>query len=426
MLLLYRSAVALLAPFAGIWLRRRARAGKEDPERIGERFGRYSRARGGGALVWLHAASVGESGVAFALIDALAARDSELSFLLSTGTRTSAELAAKRGDARTTHIYAPLDRADAVRRFLDHWRPDVGVFVESEIWPNLILEAERRGVPLALVNARMSVATLQRWRRWSNAGRRLLKAFAFVSAADERTAALLRLLREAPIPTPANLKLAAPLPRGDESARALLLEALHQRPVWLAASTHAGEDEIAIAAHQGVRASIPNALLIIAPRHPERGDAVARLAGGAPRRALCEPIGAAAVYVADTLGELGMLYTLAPVALVAGSLAPQLKGHNPIEPAKLGSAIVVGPHVESFQDIYDALEAADAITRADSASALSEAVLGLWRNDAARARQVEAARAVTEQGAEAFAQTVAALAGLLSRQTTRASAHASA
>jgi 3-deoxy-D-manno-octulosonic-acid transferase len=426
MIFLYRLAIALLGPFAGVWLARRARSGKEDPARVDERLGRYTQPRAHGPLLWLHAASVGESGVAFALIDALAERDRELSFLLSTGTRTSAELAAKRTDARMKHVYSPLDRAGAVRRFLDHWRPDVGVFVESEIWPNLILEAERRGMPLALVNARMSVSTLQRWRRWSAAGRRLLKAFAFVSAADERTATLLRQLRDAPMPAPANLKLAAPPPRDDGSARAALRAAINQRPVWLAASTHAGEDEIAIAAHERIRAAFSNALLIIAPRHPERGEAVAKLAGGAPRRAPDEPIGAAPVYVADTLGELGMLYTVAPVALVAGSLAPQLKGHNPIEPAKLGAAIVTGPYVESFQDIYDALAAAGAVARVDSAAALAEAVLRLWRDETARARQVEAARAVTEQGAEAFAQTVAALAALLSSQTARARTDASA
>lgn len=426
MLFLYRSMTALLAPFAGIWLVQRARAGKEDPTRVGERFGRYQQARPSGALIWFHAASVGESGVAFALIDALTAYDPNLSFLLSTGTRTSAELAAKRTTARLHHVYAPLDGKAAVSAFLTHWRPDAGIFVESEIWPNLILEAERRGVPLALVNARMSVSTLHRWRHWSAAGRRLLRAFGFVSAADERTASLLRTLRDEPVPTPANLKLAAPAPLEDRAAQAALLAAMGQRPCWLAASTHAGEDEIALAAHELIRVALPRALLIIAPRHPERGESVAKLAGGAPRRALGQPIGEAPVYVADTMGELGMLYGLAPVALVAGSLAPHLKGHNPIEPAKAGAAIVVGPYVESFQDLYDALSAADALKHIDSATMLAETVLAFWQDEAARARQVEAARTVVAQGADAFAQTVAALAALTLRSAARPSVHAPA
>ncbi|MBK6703534.1 MAG: hypothetical protein IPG56_07075 [Caulobacteraceae bacterium] len=181
----------------------RAKRGKEDPARLGERFGRYAQTRPVGAIVWLHAASVGESGVALALIEALAKQNPALSFVLTTGTRTSAELIARRAPPRTTHVYVPLDRADCVRRFLDHWRPDVGVFVESELWPNLILEAEARGVKLALVNARMSPRTLRRWTNWRAAGRRLVGAFRYVSAADERTKDALTRLRPAPLGAPA-------------------------------------------------------------------------------------------------------------------------------------------------------------------------------------------------------------------------------
>jgi 3-deoxy-D-manno-octulosonic-acid transferase len=409
----YRAAVAALGPFAGLWLAARARDGKEDPSRLGERFGRYPQARPEGTLVWLHAASVGESGVALTLIDALAARDASLCFLLSTGTRTSAELVGRRAPARTMHIYAPLDRGDAVRRFLDHWRPDLGVFVESELWPNLILAAQARGLPLALVNARMSPKSLQRWRTWPRAGARLLRAFSFVAAADARTAAALSAVRGAGVPTLGNLKLAAPAPRIDAGARAALAREIGGRPLWLAASTHPGEDEIALAAHERLRVDAPDALLIIAPRHPERGEAIAALAGGAPRRSRFEAIDDEPVYVADTLGELGLFYDLAPVALVAGSLLPHLKGHNPIEPAKLDAAVVTGPHVESFADLFDAMFAAGGAIKVDTAEALAGAVANLWRDDAARARQIEAARAVTAQGAEALEETVSQLTALL-------------
>lgn len=417
----YRAASSALGAFAGLYLRDRAKRGKEDPARLSERFGRYTAARPSGAMIWLHAASVGESGVALALIEALAARNAALSFLITTGTRTSAELVTRRALARTTHVYAPLDRPDCVRRFLDHWRPDVGVFVESELWPNLILEAEARGVKLALVNARMSPRSLRRWTRWRAAGRRLVGAFSYVSAADARTKDALSDLRPAPLGAPGNLKLAAPAPCVDETARAALAAEIGVRPVWLAASTHAGEDVIVLKAHDMLRASYPDALLIIAPRHPERGEDVSHLAGGAPMRSRGGSSANVPVYVADTMGELGTLYDLAPVSLVAGSLMPTLKGHNPIEPAKLGSAILTGPYVESFQDLFAEMFAAGGAVRVDDAASLAAAVARLWRDEAARANQLEAARSVTAQGADAFERTLDAVSALIPNSSTRQS-----
>ncbi|HRP11169.1 MAG TPA: glycosyltransferase N-terminal domain-containing protein, partial [Terricaulis sp.] len=278
----YRGATATLGAFAPFWLSARARAGKEDSARLGERFGRYTQARPDGPLVWFHAASVGESGVALALIEAMAARNSALSFLVSTGTRTSAELVARRKLARVQHVYAPLDRGDCVKRFIAHWRPLLGVFVESEIWPNLILEAARADVRLALVNARMSPKTIARWLGWREAGRRLALAFNWISAADARTGEALSALRGSAVAVLGNLKLAAPAPAVDAPARAALAGEIGARPVWLAASTHEGEDKIALAAHALLRKAHPEALLILAPRHPDRGAAIAALAGGAP------------------------------------------------------------------------------------------------------------------------------------------------
>lgn len=409
-LTLYRATTAALGPLARPWLDARARAGKEDAARLGERFGDYAQARPAGRLMWFHAASVGESGVAIALIEALAARDGALSFLLTTGTRTSAELAARRAPPRTLHVYAPVDRRGSVQKFLAHWRPDAGVFVESELWPNLILEAKAAGVRLALVNARMSPKTLSRWQAWPAAAHILLSPFAWISAADARTAEALSRLRDAPVAALGNLKLAAPAPSADAAARDALVREIGARPVWLAASTHAGEDEIALAAHAELRKDFPGALLIIAPRHPERGAAVAALAANAPQRSANQPMGDAPVYVADTLGELGLLYRVAPVCLVAGSLLPVLKGHNPIEPAKIGSAILTGPHVESFQDVFDALFAAGGARRVNDAVTLAAAIAVLWRDAAARETQVNAARMFAAQGAEAFEATVAKLA----------------
>lgn len=412
-LALYRAAAAALGPFAGLWLDARVRAGKEDASRLGERHGRYAQARPEGALVWLHAASVGESGVALHLAEAMRARDASLSFLLSTGTRTSAELAARRAPPRTTHVYTPLDGRGPVRRFLRHWRPDLGVFVESELWPNLILEAEAAGVKLALVNARMSPGAVRRLQAWRTAGQRLLSAFAYVAAADARTAAALAQLRGEEERRLGNLKLAAAPPRIDAAARAALAAEIGARPVWLAASTHAGEDEIALAAHARLRVNFPDALLMIVPRHPERGAAIAALAQGAPRRSRDEKIAAAGIYVADTLGELGMFYDLAPVALVAGSLLPRLKGHNPVEPAKLGAAILTGPYVESFQSLFDALVASGGAAIVRDADELARAVEQIWRDGGLRAARTAAARALFAEGASAMTETVGRLLALL-------------
>jgi 3-deoxy-D-manno-octulosonic-acid transferase len=420
----YRAATFALGPFASLWLR--ARGDKEDAGRIGERYGRYTLSRPAGRLVWLHAASVGESGVALGLIDALSVADSSLRFILTTGTRTSADLAARRAQSNTTHLYAPLDRTGAVRLFFEHWRPDLGVFVESEIWPNLILAAEARGLPLALVNARMSPKSLRRWRIWPQAGGRLLRAFAYISAADARTATTLSDVTGNSVPDLGNLKLSIDALRVDASAREALAQDIGERPLWLAASTHQGEDEIALAAHERLRADHPNALLIIVPRHPDRGAAIAAQGGGAPRRSSFDPIGAAPVYVADTLGELGLFYDLAPVALIAGSLLPGLTGHNPIEPAKLGAAILSGPNVESFQDLFDALTAARGAAIVTNADELAAEVAHLWRDPAARAAQIEAARAVTAQGAEAMHTTVQQLMALLPTPAHASPADASA
>jgi 3-deoxy-D-manno-octulosonic-acid transferase len=419
---LYRAAAAGLGPFAGAYLRARARNGKEDAARLNERFGHAHEPRPAGPLVWLHGASVGESGVAVDLAEALGARDKSLSFLITTGTLTSSARVAKRMPPRTRHAFAPLDRIDCVRRFLAHWRPDLGVFVESELWPNLILESQRAGVTLALVNARMSPGTIARWRNWRAAAGRLSGAFALVLAADKRTAAALSELRGAPVEAPGNLKLAADPPSVDAAARDALEREIGARPVWVAASTHPGEDEVALAAHDLLRRAQPDALLIIAPRHPERGADIAALAHGAPRRALSQPIGARPVYVADTLGELGLFYSIAPAALVAGSLLPALKGHNPAEAAKLGAAVVTGPHVESFQDVFDALFAAEAALPVRDASELAAAIAQLQRDAPQRGRLVAAANAVFAQGASARDVTVDKLAALLPARTSASKA----
>lgn len=409
---LYRAATTLVGPLVGPLLAWRAMTGKEDGARLAERTAHARATRPRGLLVWLHGASVGETRVLMGLYAALRARRNDLSFLFTSGTRTSAGLLADL-PPRALHQYAPVDRPDVARRFMAQWRPDLAVFAEGEIWPNLIEEAARSGARLALVNARMSPKSLTSWGKSPAFAAHVFGRFDTILAADARTADGLGALLGRAIAAPGNLKRAGPPPPHDAAQLAALHTACAGRPVWLAASTHAGEDEIVLAAHAALRRTHPDALLIIAPRHPERGAAVAALAGAAPRRALGDAFGTGPVFIADTMGELGLFYALAPVALVGGSLQPALRGHNPVEPAQLDCAVLSGPHVDSFADTYADLLAAGGARTVRDAGDLAAAVDALWRDGAARTAQTRAAADVIAQSGGALEKTVAALDALL-------------
>ncbi|MDX2238447.1 MAG: glycosyltransferase N-terminal domain-containing protein [Hyphomonadaceae bacterium] len=399
-LTIYRAFMRAFAPLRPLWLRRRARQDKEIPGRLGERFGRASAPRPAGLLIWLQAASVGESGVARALIAALAAR-TDAHFLLTTGTATAARLIAERPPPRTLHQFIPDDHPEYVARFLDHWRPDLGVFIESDLWPNLALAAQARATPLALVNARFNTGSLARWRIIPGAFRRILEAFSCVLASDAATAEGLEAITGVRPPLTGNLKTDAAATHWDEALAADLRAAIGGRKAWIAASTHPGEDEIALAAHTALRAKHPDALLIIAPRHVERGGAIALAAGGAPQRSRGAAIGAEPVHIVDTMGELIAFYAAAPAALVCGSLLPTLKGHNPIEPARAGAAVLTGPHVASFADIYAALQTAGGVRIVADAHEIAGAVDALWTDEAARKRMTASAAALFAEASSA-------------------------
>ena len=329
---LYRAATALAEPFAPLLLKRRANRGKEDLARIGERLGTASAARPDGPLAWLHGASVGESLSLLPLIDALSAKRPELRFLVTAGTVTAAQLLEARLPPGALHQYAPIDGPKAVSRALAHWRPNLIIRAESELWPNLILSAKAGGVKLALLSARLSEASAEGWRRWPAGAKALLGAFDLVMAQDEESAARLEALG-AHNHGLLNLKtLGAPLPV-DEAVMAEFRATLHGRPVLLAVSTHPGEDDIALDVFDKLAARADRPLLVIVPRHPERGAEIATLCASrslaVARRSKGEaPSGA--VYVADTLGELGLWYRLANAALIGGSLLPGVGGHNPL------------------------------------------------------------------------------------------------
>src|ERR1700741_1993487 len=412
---LYRVLGLALSPLAGPWLRARGNRGKEEPSRMAESFGYASRARPPGTLIWIHGASVGECLAALPLIQRLL-ESNRRNVLVTSGTVTSARLMMERLPPRAFHQYVPLDLAHAVKRFLDHWRPDLALFVESELWPNLVLESHVRGIPLALVNARLSTRSFRGWRR-SGLARRMLGAFDVCLAQDEGVASRLTALGAHAVTVSGSLKADAPPLPVDEYALADFQGAVGERAICLAASTHLGEEELVLDAAREVRTAVPNLLTVIVPRHPKRGADIAALARShgliASQRSSGElPMSDTNVYIADTLGELGLFYRASRFAFLGGSLIPH-GGQNPLEPARLGAAVLTGPHTENFADIFAAILSAQGEGRVASTSALAAAVIRC-AGDPSLAEQVGAkARAAADQLAGALNRTLDTVEGLL-------------
>lgn len=408
----YRSAGRLASPLVDLFLAARRRAGKEDPARRGERRGVASLPRPDGRLVWVHAASVGETLAVLGLVERLAATGAGV--LVTTGTVTSAEIAATRLPAGARHQYVPVDVGAWVGRFLDHWRPDLAIFVESEIWPATIHALATRSIPQVVVNARVSARSARRWRLLDGLPDALFGRLALALAQTPGDAERLADLGVARVAVTGNLKFDG-RPLGVDAAElARLGAAIAGRPTWVAASTHAGEEALVAAAHRRLRTDLPGLLTVLAPRHPQRGDEVRALLAEAglavASRSRGEtPDAATDVYLADTIGEMGLVYRLAPVAFVGGSLVPH-GGQNPIEPARLGVAVLHGPHVRNFADLYRELDAAGGATAVGDLDALVAALAAAHADPAALAASVERARAVVERSTGALDRTVAALA----------------
>ncbi len=377
----YRLLSAAATPLVPLLLARRLKRGKEDRKRLSERRGEAHIERPDGTLIWLHAASVGEMASVLPLIERIHSRG--VNILVTSGTVTSGGLAEQRLPRGVIHQYVPVDVPRFVRRFLGHWQPDLALFVESDIWPNIVIETSQRGVPMILVNGRLSENSFQRWRQLPGSIGYLLQRFDLCLAGTPADGARLVELGASRVVTTGNLKLDVPAPSADPVELARLKEAIAGRPVIAAASTHAGEENIVIEAHQRLRAHFPNLLTLIAPRHPERGLGVAEIAAAAGLKARLRargelPDAMTDIYVADTMGELGLIYRLAPAVFVGGSLARH-GGQNPIEAAKLGAAILHGPHVWNFAEIYSALDnahGAEQIIDADGLTAGFAAWLG--------------------------------------------------
>lgn len=412
----YRLIAAVATPLAPLLLGHRLKRGKEEAARLAERRGEASIARPLGPLVWVHGASVGELISALPLIERLDARG--FAVLVTSGTVTSASVAAQRLPRRAIHQFVPLDAPSFVRRFLDHWRPDLALFMESDLWPNLILSASARGVPLVLVNGRMSERSFRQWTRLPRTIAALLRRFRLCLAQSERDAARYSALG-AQTSSIGNLKLDVPPPPADAAALAALKAAVAGRTVIAAASTHPGEEAAIIDVHRRLRADFPDLLTLVAPRHPERGVAILEASRAAGLNATLRSSGAlpgpgSDIYVLDTVGELGLLYRIAPAVFIGGSLASH-GGQNPIEAAKLGAAILHGPCVWNFADIYAALDAAHGAVEISDADSLS-ARLRVWLTDCeARGAVAQAGRKTIDGLGGALDRTLAALEPHLAR-----------
>jgi len=407
----YRLLSAMAAPLALLILARRVRRGKEHRQRLSERRGESRVARPEGPLVWLHGASVGELASMLPLIERIRAR--ALPVLVTSGTVTSSGLAEQRLPRGVVHQFVPIDVPRFVRRFFDHWRPDLALFVESDLWPNMMIEASVRRVPMVLVNGRLSENSFRRWRRVPKSIADLLRRLDLCLAGTSTDAARLGELGAREVVTTGNLKLDVPAPPADQAKLEALRGAIGGRPVIAAASTHPGEESAVIEAHCRLRANFPGLITLITPRHPERGRGVVEIAAAAGLSAALRSRGelpkrSTDVYVADTVGELGLVYRLSPVVFIGGSLVRH-GGQNPIEAAKLRTAILHGPNVWNFADIYAALDAARGAEPINDANQLTAHFAACLANLDACARIADAGHATVENLSGALDRTLSSL-----------------
>lgn len=360
----YRALTNSLAWLAPHILRHRANLGKEDPKRINERLGQNLMPRpemGENRLIWLHGASVGETMIGLHVAYQLRQLNSNLRFLFTSQTLASAHLLERQIDKCDIYQFAPIDSISATRGFIENWKPDMAVFIEGEIWPNLLDAVREKNIPSALINARMTTDSIKTWLRFYKSAEYLFAPFDFISPANKMTKNGLLALGGRNMSDAGNLKIASPPPILNENIIKEIGAKIKNRPVWLCASSHEGEEAIILTAQNILASLLKNTLLIIAPRHLKRAENImlecAKLGLNVKRRSIGEyPDETTSVYLWDTMGELGNAMALSKATLVGGSLVRNIGGHNPIEPAQIGSAIISGPYVHNFADIYEQLE----------------------------------------------------------------------
>jgi len=411
MLTAYSWAGALAYPFIGTYVAWRATKGKEDRSRRRERYGLSKLRRPPGPLVWMHAASVGETNAVVPLIERILASD--INMVLTTGTVTSAKVADERLGGRVIHQYVPLDLKPAVSNFLNHWRPDLAIIAESEIWPVTILELGARRVPQVLVNGRLSDRSYASWKKRPFLAEALFENLAHVVAQSELDGERFASLGARPVTVSGNLKVdTKPLPV-DDTALNQLRRQIGARRTWAAVSTHAGEEAVAGEVHGLLKQRHPGLLTIIVPRHPERAGEIAGALAAAglkvARRSLQEPVVADTdIYLGDTIGEMGLYLRLTEIAFVGRSLTAQ-GGQNPLEPAMLHTAVLSGVNVQNFRDAYQRLIDRGGAKLVRDRDMLAGAVNFLLKNPSARRDMIAAGTSAVEDMRGALDRTFRAL-----------------
>ncbi len=412
-LMAYRAATAAASPVVPLFLRRRASLGKEIPARRNERFGMAQSERPKGSLVWVHGASVGECIAALPIIERLVARG--IAVLATSGTVASAKMLQSRLPAQAIHQFVPVDTPCATARFIAHWKPDVGLFVDSDMWPNLIMAARANGTKLALVNARISERSFRGWSWAPHSARALVSAFDVCLAQSEEFADRFKALGCPDVRVTGSLKADAPPLSADPLALEALKKAVGGRPVIVAAQTHPGEEDTILPAHDLLRSSFPDLLTVIVPRHIERGDELVTLCGtrAARQRSKSEqPSEQTAIYIADTLNELGLFYRIGSFAFVGGTLVP-VGGHNPLEPALLHRAVLAGPHIANSRVAFEAIFAEQGMGAVISTGDIAAMAAKLLRDPAEASRLGDAAARGAATLGGAVARTIEVVDALL-------------
>ena len=411
---IYRLAGHVATPFAPALLRRRANRGKEDPIRLSERLGIPSVARPDGPIVWLHAASVGESVSLLPLIEAIVGRWPGITPLVTTGTVTSAQIMAVQLPAAAIHQYLPVDLPGPVTRFLEYWRPALGIWVESELWPNALMGLHRGGIPALMVNGRMSTKSQGHWQRLRSVARGVVGPFALVLGQSQADSDRFKSLGARDVRFLGNLKASAPPLAADPNALAAMEKALGDRPRWLAASTHPGEETMAGNVHAALASAHLGLITLIAPRHPDRGPDIAEAltaegftVGLGSRGDIPGPD--TEIFVADSLGQMGLWYRVAQAVFVGGTFG-SVGGHNPMEPARLECAMVFGPDMENAQDLADALIDQGGAVQISDQNWLQGAIGALLSSPDLMTQRAGAAAAFANAQAEVLPTTMEAIA----------------
>jgi 3-deoxy-D-manno-octulosonic-acid transferase len=417
----YRWAGIALYPLVRSYISFRAAKGKEDPARKSERFGFPSFQRPDGPLVWIHAASVGETLAVMSLIAEI--RQRGIQVVLTTGTVTSAKVAAERLDPSVIHQYVPVDVVPVVSRFLDHWKPDLAILVESEIWPTTVVELGKRHIPQILVNARMSDRSYARWKTRSGIADVLFENFALVIAQSEGDAARFSALGALPVTVSGNLKVENDGLPCNAADLAMYRKQLGKRKTWAAISTFDGEEEAAAIAHSMLKER-NKPLTIIVPRHPERSDAVEKMLNDrgltVARRTRLDPLNANVdIFLGDTIGEVGLYLRLTEVAFVGRSLTAE-GGQNPLEPASIGCAILSGSNVQNFRDSYERLAKNGSAKIVRDVEMLAKGVYYLLNNDDARQAMIDAGQQTVVEMRGALAATLRGLEPYINPLTVKA------